>query len=655
MIRYVAALLLFLCLGGSALADGVRLSLLDAGYGRSRTQILLGIKVELEDGWHGYWLSPGETGLPPSLAAVGGDNAGKAEFLWPLPERFEVSGYETVGYRSSLVVPLTVPVHDSSRAVTVRVTGTFFACRDVCAPFPVDLTAETTPGHRNASALSEIAPWLLRTPSKKPGAVDVLTTKVEGDRLSVRFASPKMTRPEAFVDLGTRAFASLSSLTVEGDVATAEFAITNARGRHVDLDGATIVVSDGTETFQTAIVAPVTPSMPVLWIALVAGFILNVMPCVFPVIAIKVFSLSSAPSSRRRQSYAATAVGIVCAFLCMAGAVALLKAAGHQASWGMQFQQPVFIMAMTIVTGFFAVNMAGAFEVVLPSVVSTRLHRVTRGEGAASAFGQGFVLTLLATPCSAPFVGTAVGYALSGGTFGLVSVFVAMGLGMAIPYLVLASVPGTTRLLPKPGQWMVTVKYILAAMMAISSGWLASLALLGSNGRWLTLAAATSAALAVTSFMIVRGVPRCVAAACLAGFLLIPVSNALPTAATYDPGIAWRQFDASDADDLARQGKIVFIDISADWCLTCKINERGGLASIEVREILGEPDVVAMKGDWTRPDERIASFLKKHGRYGIPFYLVVGPSAPQGIVLSEILSVDQLRRAVARARDTRRS
>lgn len=644
LIRLLAALCMLL-FAAPALAEGVRVSLVDAGYGRSGSQILYGLKIDLDKGWHSYWISPGETGLPSRIETENRVNAGAADVLWPLPERFEVSGYETVGYRSSFVVPFTVPVDDASKETIFRLKGTIYACNDVCVPFPVDVTARTPPRFGDPAALQEIAPWLVRVPSDDPGGLEMLRAEVDGDDIVVEFSSPHMNGPDAFVDLGTRGFASLASMDVDRGVATARFRVISPRGGAGDATGALVVVSDGTGTvYRTEIVAPQFPAVTVLWTALLGGLVLNVMPCVFPVLAIKVFTLAAAPQSRRRSSYGATAAGIVCAFLVMAAVVAALKAAGHQTAWGMQFQQPVFLAVMAIVTAVFAANLAGAFEILLPSAVATRLHAVTGGEGTLAAFGQGFVLTLLATPCSAPFVGTAVGYALAGDVVAVLPVFAAMGFGMAVPYVVLAAFPSASRFLPRPGGWMAKARLALASAMAVSSGWLASLTL---PTGWIWFFALCLAAAAASLVMSLRGVGLGAASVCAAAFLVVPALQHLPDR-HQEGGIEWQAFDPVRLEALVREGRTVFVDISAEWCLTCKVNEKGVLASEKVRAML-QDGVVPMKGDWTRPNETIAQFLRSKGRYGIPFYLVAGPSSPEGVLLPELLTEDSMREAIAAA------
>lgn len=643
MSRFIAAILLFLSIIAPARAEGVRMSLVDAGYGRSGAQVLLGLKVEMEDGWHSYWKSPGETGLPSVLSVDERENVGDAAILWPLPERFDTSGYEIVGYRKSFIVPFTVPVEDPAKVASFRLKGTLYACSDVCAPFPVDLRSETAPGFRDPSTLAEIAPWLRRVPSPESTSLRIISTSVSGEKVTVRFESGRMSSPSAFVDLGVRGFALLSSLTTSGGVATAEFKVSGPRGRAVDAAGAPLVVSDGVEAVSGTVSAAALPSAAVLLTALLGGLVLNVMPCVFPVLAIKVFSLATVPQGRRRASYAATAFGVVSAFVALAAALAFLQAAGREVAWGMQFQQPVFLAVMAVITGLFAANMAGAFEIVLPSRLATRLHAATGGQGSAAAFGQGFVLTLLATPCSAPFVGSAIGVALSTGPAAVFPVFAALGLGMAAPYILLAAVPAAARALPRPGPWMSTVKLLLAACMAASSGWLFSLVVPHSTASF---AAFTLAAVVGGAALYRRGVPRAAAVGCAAAFLTASAMQLQPTFET--DGVRWTKFEPARIDELVRQGRTVFVDISADWCLTCKVNEKGALARDETTSLLSG-DVVAMKGDWTRPDEGIAGFLKAHGRYGIPFYLVVGPRKPEGILLPELLTVEKIREAVERA------
>jgi suppressor for copper-sensitivity B len=440
------------------------------------------------------------------------------------------------------------------------------------------------------------------------------------------------------------AFGSLKSLDVDAaGTATARFGIVSMRKAPPDLSQARIVLSDGKSApVDTAFALQHGTAGGILLVALLGGFILNAMPCVFPVLAIKVFLLVSTDREKLRRSLLAMSAGVVTTFLIIGGALAAAKGAGHAIGWGMQFQQPLFLAGMAVLLCGFGASMSGAFDIILPSSIATRVTSATDGSGAWKSFLQGMVLTLLATPCSAPFVGTAVGYGLSSDGYGdTLSVFAAMGIGMCAPFLLLALYPRAISLLPRPGRWMEHVKHATAVAMFATAGWL--LFLVHSTGSIAALCvsvAAAAAALLMTTFASWR-----LTAAQTAALLLAPALFLAPDIAP--SGIRWQKFDPNAIDALVKDGKTVFVDISADWCLTCKVNERGVLSSASVVAVIGK--TVPMKGDWTRPDEEIARYLKGYERFGIPFYVVIGPSAKDGILLPELLTEDAVREAVAKA------
>jgi suppressor for copper-sensitivity B len=280
-----------------------------------------------------------------------------------------------------------------------------------------------------------------------------------------------------------------------------------------------------------------------------------------------------------------------------------VKLAGHAVGWGIQFQHPWFLGLMAALTALFAANLFGLYEISMPSWAGGFGRK-------GGSFATGAFATLLATPCSAPFLGTAVGFALGGSASDILLVFVALGLGMAAPYLALAAVPGVHRFLPKPGAWMVRLRQVLGVALAATAVWL--LIVLGAQ---------------LTATAPMTDSPR------------IAKTNA----------IAWEPFDPNAIPLLVAQGKTVFVDITADWCLTCQVNKQTVLYRGNVRELLQKPDVVAMQGDWTRPNAAIAEYLRSFGRYAIPFDAVYGPLTPDGAPLSELLSSDEVTAALANA------
>lgn len=640
-----ALLLLFLALPAAAV-EGVRVSAVIGGYGHSGKQILNGIRVDLDPGWHAYWKSPGEAGLPPTLD-VEGQNASRSQILLPVPERFTSAGFEAVGYQSSFVIPILTDIVDPTLPTAVRVTGRVYACSEVCVPVEVDLPVTVPAGARNRAEIEELASWLSKSPGGGTSSIRILSSEAASDGdVIVRVATNPNATISVFLDVGTDGFGRLRSTErMENGVVESRFTVENYRDTPVDLSSARVVVSDG---LSPPLEAPLDISHGVQWhillIAFAGGVILNAMPCVFPVLAIKLLMVSTIQRGKVRSTLLVTSLGMLSTFLLMGITLAALKAAGHSVGWGLHFQQPFFLLGMAVLLLTFGTAMAGTFEILLPSRLATRLTSATNGDGAVKAFLQGAVLTVLATPCSAPFVGTAVGYALAKGAEEIIPVFLAMGLGMALPFLVLSAVPRLVSFVPRPGKWMDHAKNATAVAMFATAGWL----------MWLLNSTGSLVELRVVAFVAIVGVcassliSRKTAVVMALALLLAPSIAAVTETFSPRSPIEWKRFDAAAVREHVADRKTVFINISADWCLTCKVNERTTLADAETAEVIAN-ETVPMKGDWTQPNETIAAFLRSHGRFGIPFYMVVGPKAPEGIILPELVTSAEALSAIAKA------
>jgi suppressor for copper-sensitivity B len=381
-----------------------------------------------------------------------------------------------------------------------------------------------------------------------------------------------------------------------------------------------------------------------LLLALVGGLILNAMPCVLPILSLKAFGLVKAAgqaSGPVRAGALATTAGIVLSFWALAGAAIAAKGAGAAVGWGIQFQQPGFVAFLAVVVLFFTLNLWGLFEIQLPSRLMTAAEKGGAREGLAGHFASGLFATLMATPCSAPFLGTALSFALAQNAGTILAIFTAVGLGLALPYVLLAIAPGAAKLLPRPGAWMDTLRGAMGFLLAGAVVWLlyvlsAQIAperlaffqvflLATSLGLWFahrSRAGSTG-----------KRVGWAVALLLAAGSVLLaaraPAAEARSTgAAAAGAEIAWTPFDRAEAERLsAEEGRLVFLDITAEWCVTCKVNEKLVLHTPEVAGAFAEHGVVAMKADWTNRDDSIAHFLAEHGRYGIPFYMLYRPGA----------------------------
>ncbi|HWM93371.1 MAG TPA: thioredoxin family protein [Thermoanaerobaculia bacterium] len=401
-----------------------------------------------------------------------------------------------------------------------------------------------------------------------------------------------------------------------------------------------------------------------LLLAALGGLILNAMPCVLPVLSLKVFGLVRSAGHGRSEvvrGALATAAGILVSFLALALAAIAAKAAGAAVGWGIQFQRPGFVAFLAVVVILFCLNLWGLFEIPLPQRLA-RLGGSGPREGLAGHFASGLFATLMATPCSAPFLGTAVGFALGQEAPAILAIFTAVGLGMALPYLLLAAAPGAARLFPRPGAWMDTVRGVMGFLLAAAAVWL--FYVLSSQISLERLAAIQLGLLALSLFLWLRhrhmfsGSPRnamrwiaeagvIAAVALTVGIAAVsPLSGSDTRFVEATPGlIDWEPWDRARAESLASGGKLVFVDVTADWCFTCKVNERLILETPEVAGAFEEHGVVPMKADWTNRNDEIGKFLAEHGRYGIPFYMLYRPGQ-EPRVFSELLSKEGLMEAV---------
>lgn len=393
--------------------------------------------------------------------------------------------------------------------------------------------------------------------------------------------------------------------------------------------------------------------------ALLGGLILNGMPCVLPIVSLKLFGLAQASGRPRREITAGalmTTLGILVSFWVLAAATLLARSAGQAVGWGIQFQNPLFVTFLVLVLTLFTLNIWGLFEIQLPHAMTNRLGG-GRSEGYSGHFFSGVFATLMATPCSAPFLGTAVGFALSQPGTTIVAVFTAVGIGLAAPYLLLAAVPNAVRMLPKPGEWMATLRGIMGFLIAGTTVWL--LYVLAAQMDSARLAFLEIGLLVLALFIWLQGrtqgtAPRIlgrVGAVAAAVFVLVLANGAPALSGGGGSGPAtqhvlnWVPFDPVQAETLAEEGRLVFVDVTADWCATCKVNERLVLETEETAALFTRYDVVAMQADWTNRDDGIARYLASFGRYGIPFYALYRPNQ-EPHVFSELLRKGRLEEAI---------
>ncbi|WP_429646636.1 protein-disulfide reductase DsbD family protein [Skermanella aerolata] len=649
-------------------------------------RVPLGLHLKMKPGWKTYWRSPGDAGLPPQVSWDGSGNLAGTDFRWPAPHRFTLFGIETFGYDGEVIFPITARPAQAGQPLDLKASIDLLVCSDICVPQHLDLTLQVPAGPAASSGAD--ANLIARFASYVPGDGAASGLAVESVRASGKGLEVVATAREPFVDpdvfVENAAGAVLGAPTVAFSDGDRRITITlPPTGQPVVLDGlpVTLTLVDGARSLETtatvnaggaagAGLAGTLGLIAILGFALIGGLLLNLMPCVLPVLSLKLLSVvghgGSAPRDIR-AGFLASAAGILFSFMVLAGAAIALKLTGSAVGWGIQFQQPLFLVFMVVLVTGFAANLWGLFEIPLPRAIADAALGGHHGGGhhgggqhstsLGGHFATGALATLLATPCSAPFLGTAVGFALARGPLEILAVFAALGLGLALPYLLVAAFPALAARLPRPGRWMLVLRRILGGTLALTGVWLLTV---------LAVQVSPAAALAVGALMatlvlvlairkrlpgrarVAGGALAAVLALAAFGLPMALDRHASQAAAAIDG--RWTPFDKAAIREQVAAGRTVFVDVTADWCITCQANKKLVLTRGTVAERLFGSGIVPMRADWTRPDDRISSYLAEHGRYGIPFNIVYGPGAPDGVALPELLTEAAVLAALDRAR-----
>ncbi len=636
--------------------------------------ISAGLHLKLGKGWKTYWKSPGEVGIPPSIDWTGSENIEDVDFLWPAPERFDAFGIENFGYHDEVVFPLRITLAQPGEPVGLAASVNVLVCSTVCIPqdFKLHLKLPRASGiDKDAATL--ISAYADKVPDNgETSGISVETAHLSRDMTALTVTARSVrpfNRPDVFPILGEGTAFGQPDIRL-GDGGRLLWARLPILAAADDQPQLSITVTDGNRaaTFEPVLNDAATPppftlerARPGLadlaWIAAIAflgGLILNVMPCVLPVLSIKLASAMQAREQSRtrvRAGFAVSALGVLAFMWILAAGTLTARGFGLTVGWGLQFQNPAFLTLMTVILVVFSANLFGAFEIALPSSMQTRLAKAGGGRGYGGDFATGAFAAILATPCSAPLLGTAVAFALAGRPVDIAVIFTSLGLGLALPYLIVAAFPGMIRRLPKPGKWMIWLKLVLGLALAVTAAWLFWV-LDGVAGTLSALSVAVTSAAIIALLSLRRGssVVRGSAAMILAGVALVLTSflsqSDVPTNRV---ATNWSIFERSAIARHVSQGEVVFVDVTADWCLTCKANKTLVLDREPVASALRAPGLVAMQADWTRPDASISRYLKSFGRYGIPFNAVYGPGAPDGIVLPELLTTQVVLDAIENA------
>ncbi len=710
MFKLISRVLLAAGLLGSAWAQGVPSAVVSTPQLRAELvahapqgvqagqPVWVGLQLTHQPEWHTYWRNPGDSGLPTQieLNLPAGITAGDVQ--WPLPHKLKAGNLTNYGYDKTvlLAVPLTVSKeykHNASQTLDLQMRANWLVCRLECIPQEGDFTLRIPVNSSYAPQAAAFDAVQAQQPQVLPNVkattsfdaqrlvmkVSGLPAALQGQTLSVFPNAPEVL--ESAAEQHPRASQSwqdgmwtlqlpLSNLRLNdpkelGFVLTAgegsarqgfevSAAITQAWPAVSELPAATapaaapVVSDEGALGFVLALLG-----------AFVGGLILNLMPCVLPVLAIKLLGFAQHSRAHRAHRVAGMAytAGVVLSFLALGAGVLALRAAGEQLGWGFQLQSPVVVSVLAAFFTLIALNLFGLFEFgqILPSRVASFQYKHPVMDAGLS----GVLAVAVASPCTAPFMGASLGLAMTLPTWQALSIFVAMGLGLAAPYLLASFMPAVARLLPHPGPWMVTLRQLLAFPMLATVVWL--LWVLGQQTSLDAAMFALAGLLLLAAFIwaitqhsrAARGLAWLLAAALAWGAmnfveeLKAPATGAVESNTTTSNGSAvWQPWsEAAVAQSLA-QGRPVFVDFTAAWCVTCQINKKSTLSDNEVLADFAAHQVTLMRADWTRRDPTITAALTALGRSGVPVYVLHAPGkAP--LVLSELLSVSKMKEALA--------
>jgi thiol:disulfide interchange protein len=718
--RIIFLFLICLCLAAlTARAAHTHVQLLlSANPAKPGDTILVGVDMKMDAGWHTYWKNSGAAGLPIKIEWQLPPGITAGEIQWPLPEKLPPAEVTTYGYEDEvmLIVPLTLATNLPAGPIDLRASVSWLECEQQCVPGStnVEATLNVSSETKSSADAAMIEAWKSKMPQtnsvywlrawwEKPAGDDTRPLILQGSQISEQFipidhfdffpnAVDNFEVQAATEEISKSSGFSLRKIVKKysGDWPTeiSGVLVTVAHGQQQGVEtkfsiaaqapaGETISSQKNTNILTTQTSNDSTLVSQSLWqmllYAFIGGLILNIMPCVLPVIALKILGfVSEAKSSPRRVRALGGiyAIGVLFSFLVLAAIVIGVKAAGHQAGWGMQFGSPIFIVCLTTLVTLVALNLFGVFEVTLGGKTLDAAGNLASRHGASGAFFNGVLATTLATPCTAPFLAPALGFAFSQSAATIIFIFLFVGLGLASPYVLLSWNPAWLKFLPKPGAWMEKFKIAMGFPMLATVVWLLNIAAAsyGKNVLWLGVFLVVVAFAAwIFGEFFQRGRKHKTAAAIITLILIgsgyafalekeldwrtaMPEADATGSLKESADGIDWQRWSPEAVAQARADGKIVLVDFTADWCLTCQVNKQTSIEISSVRQKLKNLNAVAFTGDYTRTPDNITTELNRYNRAGVPLVLVYpkNPGAPP-IVLPEVLTPNIVLNALDRA------
>jgi thiol:disulfide interchange protein len=657
---------------------------------RPGAEIILGVNQKIIPHWHTYWVNPGDSGNATTIEWTLPEGATAGDIIWPIPQRFSMGPITNYAYENDVTLLTKIELPETievGKNIVISALVDWLVCSEECIPQQVELSLEL-PVVTAEDAVGNSHPFITealgRLPVESNWEITATETVSDNDRkeLKLKIDIPQeqianiqdiwfypyewgriqQSSQQTRIDLNNAVELTIKAgeapyktgESVSGVLVIKEKSgenLTIARGFEIRTDlKSSNVQNSGEESisFITAIL-----------LAFIGGIILNLMPCVFPVLSIKALSLVShaahSPRQLRLQGLVYT-LGVVSSFLLLALLLIILKTGGAQIGWGFQFQSPVFVLVVSYLVFAVGLSLSGVFFLGGSAAgVGTSL---TTKPGYSGSFFTGVLATIVATPCTAPFMAAALGYALTQPAFQLIIIFISLGLGLALPYLLLTSWPGLHRHLPQPGVWMERLKQFLAFPMYATAIWLVWVlvqqtgvdAVIYAAGGMLLIALAAwiydSSQTASNKKRILGSITALIIIVLVLIIGYQAINNHQQTNNLEKKGDNWEAFSNERLQFLLKENKPVFLNFTASWCISCLVNERVALSDAAVVKHFKDSNITYLKGDWTNRDQEITDFLKKFNRSGVPLYVFYPANkSDQPVVLPQILTPDAVIKA----------
>jgi thiol:disulfide interchange protein len=630
----------------------------------------IGLHMKMDPGWHVYWRNPGDSGLPPKIKWEWTEGFSGGDIQWPYPERINAGDLTAYGYANEVIFPIEVmpPSQLTETQVTLKARVDWLACEGPCIPGKGDFLIVLPVGEKQSTdpaGQKLIEKAIQNLPQPFPDIT--LKAWQSADNFQIHFISPRQETIESIqffpFDENLIVHSAQQQWSMNSDKKVTLSLVKNKRNGNVlvsRIDGVIEIKFQNLENVQAfQISVPVQEDLPfseksseslmvillMFFFSFLGGLILNLMPCVFPVLSIKVLAFIQHAHNRRSLYLSALgySLGVVAAFASLAVVLIILKESGQYFGWGFQFQSPYFVTGIALLLFLIALNLFGLFEWHLP------LSGTFKNEGGWSeSFMTGILAVIVATPCTAPFMGTALSFALTQSPLVNILIFVFLGIGLAFPFVLLCFFPSLIRILPKPGKWMDDFKKCLSFPMLATVIWLLWV-LAGQKGSWAIIAVLIGM-LCIGFGLWLRTVSLskkplihilAIAVICLGVALPFKIIGSLEENKEVSLSQEeWLPYDESLIAQKEKEGKIIFIDFTARWCLTCQVNERIALNHPDVKKAFKEKGILTFKADWTNQDEKITKALADFGKNSVPVYVFIYEEEGQRkvVLLPEILT-----------------